>query len=336
MRMDPRDMAGASRRIPTLDGWRGMAILLVLFDHIQDSLLRQYIRPWTRTGLHGVTIFFVLSGFLITTKLIEGPIDLRDFYLRRFFRLMPAAWIFLATLFLVSKWIDFPLTSVREVVSCLLFYRNSLNISNGLAGHFWSLSIEEQFYFVWPCILLLAGRMRSIWIATAGTIGCAAYRFLTWSHYDRGMAYTRTQMHVDALLVGCLLALLLKNESRRKAAKGLSKWLAIPSLGILALCVAKYHVLMPLSECVAISILVTFTIFHPFTRVSQFLSLAPLAWLGTISYSVYLWQEAFMGFRNGYVIALGLPLCALGSYYLIERPTTRLGHRLTSARAEAT
>jgi peptidoglycan/LPS O-acetylase OafA/YrhL len=78
-------------RIPTLDGWRGIAILLVLFEHIGLSWFGGYSQPWLLTGQHGVTIFFVLSGFLITTKLLVSPIDLKQFYIRRFFRLMPAA-----------------------------------------------------------------------------------------------------------------------------------------------------------------------------------------------------------------------------------------------------
>jgi hypothetical protein len=90
-------------RISALDGWRGIAILLVLFDHIQDAVLHRYARPWTQTGQHGVTIFFVLSGFLITSKLIEGPIGLKQFYLRRLFRLMPVAWTFLAAMALFNR-----------------------------------------------------------------------------------------------------------------------------------------------------------------------------------------------------------------------------------------
>jgi peptidoglycan/LPS O-acetylase OafA/YrhL len=85
-------------RIPALDGWRGIAIAPVLIDHIEHAVLHRYALPWTQTGQHGVTIFFVLSGFLITTKLLEGPIDLRRFYMRRAFRLMPVAWTFLAAM----------------------------------------------------------------------------------------------------------------------------------------------------------------------------------------------------------------------------------------------
>src|SRR6476646_7446998 len=102
-------------RIPTLDGWRGIAIALVLFDHIQDSIMGHYARPWTATGYQGVTIFFVLSGFLITSKLLEGPINFKRFYLRRFFRLMPAAWVFLVFLLLLSHITGNPLTSFAEV-----------------------------------------------------------------------------------------------------------------------------------------------------------------------------------------------------------------------------
>ena len=139
------------QRIPSLDGWRGIAILLVLFDHIQMPLFGRYARPWMQTGQHGVTIFFVLSGFLITSKLIEGPINLRQFYIRRFFRLMPAAWIYLATLLFLNRMTGISFTTWPELHACLFFYRNMVDVPGpGLAGHFWSLSLEEQFYLVWP------------------------------------------------------------------------------------------------------------------------------------------------------------------------------------------
>src|SRR5579863_1674550 len=85
-------------RIPTLDGWRGIAILMVLAAHLQTSLLRGLYGGfrWLDLGQHGVTLFFVLSGYLITTRLLSKPgIDLKAFYLRRFFRLMPCAWVYL-------------------------------------------------------------------------------------------------------------------------------------------------------------------------------------------------------------------------------------------------
>ena len=105
------------KRIPALDGWRGIAILMVLADHVIFNVWQRYPRPWMRTGTHGVTLFFVLSGFLITSNLLAEPISLRKFYIRRFFRLIPTAWTFLAVM-LFLHW-----TTWTEVRGCLLFSR---------------------------------------------------------------------------------------------------------------------------------------------------------------------------------------------------------------------
>lgn len=318
------------KRIPTLDGWRGIAIALVLFDHFQDSLLHHYMRPWTQTGQHGVTIFFVLSGFLITSKLLEGPIDLKRFYLRRFFRLMPAAWVFLAALLIIDHIARVHLTSPAEVFSCVFFYRNFYMPSvGGLAGHFWSLSLEEQFYLAWPCILLFAGKVRCRWIAAAGAVTCACYRRLYWANYDHDVINGRSQVRADALLVGCLLALLLADPRIRAAASQCSKLWALPAIAALLFGIVRCQWLPPLYECVAIAGLIAATVLHPNAFFSRLFAFAPLAWLGTVSYSVYIWQELFMPFRSPFALGIALPLFVLGSYYLIERPFTRLGHRLT-------
>jgi peptidoglycan/LPS O-acetylase OafA/YrhL len=207
-------------RIPTLDGWRGIAILLVLFDHIQHSLLNRYAEPWTQTGQHGVTIFFVLSGFLITSRLLEGPSDLKRFYLRRFWRLMPVAWTYIASLLLLDRLTGVHFVSLSGVSACLFFYRNfGGNSGSAITGHFWSLSLEEQFYLVWPCVLLLAGVRRCRWVAAMGAIACAVYRWLTWAHYDQNVVNGQSQVRADALLAGCLLALLLAEPRFRSAAK---------------------------------------------------------------------------------------------------------------------
>lgn len=166
------------KRIPTLDGWRGIAIALVLFDHIWTAILFPRKLGWLQTGQHGVTIFFVLSGFLITTNLISGPIHLKKFYIRRFFRLMPVAWTYLAALMLLDYVAGGHLTSWGEVRPCLLFYRNYAGPSHGgtMAGQFWALSIEGQFYLIWPGLLLLLGVRRCRWVAGLGAIGIAIFR----------------------------------------------------------------------------------------------------------------------------------------------------------------
>ena len=322
------------KRIATLDGWRGIAIALVLFDHVQHALLYRYMRPWTQTGTHGVTIFFVLSGFLITSNLLKGPGDLKRFYIRRFFRLMPAAWTYLAVLLFIDSLTHIHATSLAEFLACVLFYRNFFIASApSLAGHFWSLSIEEQFYMFWPCILLFAGARRCRWIAAAGAVACAAVRWIFWAHYNHDAIDLQTQVRADALLVGCLLALLFSETRIRAAAARWSKFWTLPALAALLCGMAFFHRIPPLFECVAIAALIAASVLHPHSIFSRPLAFAPLAWLGTVSYSFYLWQELFMPFRSLWALCLAMPLVALCSYYLIEGPSTRFGHRLTSAPA---
>lgn len=318
-------------RISTLDGWRGIAIMLVLIDHVQVSLLGRYARPWTQTGQHGVTIFFVLSGFLITTKLIERPIDLKRFYVRRFFRLMPAAWVYLSALVLFDRLSHAHFVKPSELWACVFFYRNFYTLpAAGPAGHFWSLSLEEQFYLFWPCLLLVAGSKRCRWIAAGGAVACAFYRLLFWAHYDLNVINGQTQVRADALLVGCLLALLFTSSGFRARMKLLAPIYAPIAFAVAVFCIARYHWLAPLTEDVAIAALIAAAMLHPQFFASRALAFAPLAWLGTVSYSIYIWQEVFMPFRSVVAILIGVPVAALASYYWIEMPFCRLGHRLTT------
>jgi peptidoglycan/LPS O-acetylase OafA/YrhL len=322
-----------NHRIPTLDGWRGIAILLVMIDHTQSALLGGYLQPWMQTGQHGVTIFFVLSGFLITSKLIEVPINFRDFYIRRFFRLMPAAWAYLAAVGMFGLVYGQHWLSFRELASCVFFYRNFIGQeSTNFAGHFWSLSMEEQFYLLWPCLLLVAGIRKSKWFALAGALGCASYRFFNWSHYSKQWLSFETQVRADALLVGCLLALLLTEPRIRSLAVRWSKLWALPATASLLLAIYRFQWLPPLFECVAIAGLIATSTLHPRWIFARPLAFTPLAWLGTVSYSIYVWQQFFFADRgriSTIPMICVMPLFALGSYYWIERPATRLGHRLT-------
>ena len=324
--------APETRRIHALDGWRGVAIALVLVDHIQDALLQRYAAPWTQTGQHGVTIFFVLSGYLITTKLMDGQVRLKEFYVRRIFRLLPVAWSFLAVLFLIGLWLHIPLMPIAELRSCIFFYRNFSN-AGGAAGHYWSLSVEEQFYVVWPCILVFAGIRRSRWIAVLCAIACACYRWWWWALYDRNLLNCQTQVRVDALLVGCLMAMLLVDPRVREAAGRWSRLWAAPALAALLVCVYRFHWLPPLCECLAIAALIATSLVQPKSLLARVLGFRPLSWLGMISYSLYIWQEPFMrhwrGWHGPIALSVFMPLVALISHYCIELPGVRLGHRLT-------
>jgi len=316
-------------RIPTLDGWRGVAILLVLFDHTESILWGRYLHP---TGLHGVTIFFVLSGFLITSNLLQGPVDLRKFYVRRFFRLMPVAWIYFLTLFVIGWSTNVRTTSSSAVLACLFFYRNFVTPPFGITTvHFWSLSLEEQFYIVLPCLLVFAGVRSCRSIVAAGIIGVAVYRLMTWAHCNPLSSFVRA----DALLTGTLMAMFLQNPQIRSRAIQWSKWWAFPALALLIYCVARFTLLPPLIECVSIALLLTASIFHSKAFAARPLSTWVLSKLGIISYSIYVWHGIFVvlaragGLKSFLFLGICLPLFAIESYLLIERPCNRIGHRLT-------
>lgn len=133
-----------------------------------------------QVGQHGVAIFFVLSGFLITNLLLReqeetGTVNLGRFYLRRAFRLMPCAWGFLGMLLLISHWAP-ALFAPKEMVASLFFFRNyvDLDFAHPITGHFWSLLIEEQFYLFWPSLLLLLDLRRGRWFAIAAAAAIEA------------------------------------------------------------------------------------------------------------------------------------------------------------------
>jgi len=322
-------------RIPALDGWRGIAIALVLFDHLQAALTGGYVRPWMQTGQHGVTIFFVLSGYLITARLLQEPagrIDLRSFYIRRFFRLMPVAWAYLALLWITSRISGERWISGGEIASCVFFVRNFFGAGPSLyAAHFWSLSIEEQFYLFWPCLLLMAGMRASRWLALTGAFIIAAYRAIHWAHYDHQWLGFQTQVRADALLIGCLLALLLAEPRLRLIAQRCGKFLWLPALIALLFAIASFHWLPPLFECIAIAVLIAASILHAHSLFVRPLLFPALLWMGTISYSVYVWQQFFFVYRGAAItipLLCLMPVFALGSYYWIELPSARLGQRI--------
>lgn len=331
-RIEETAAPSGKKRIPTLDGWRAIAILLVLFDHIQDALRAAPLRPWTATGLHGVTIFFVLSGYLITTKLIEAPIDLRGFYVRRFFRLMPAAWAYLGAVWIFGVLCHKVWVTPREIASCVFFYRNYLWFhASGAVGHFWSLSLEEQFYLLWPFLLCLGGVRRCRWLAISGVTALASYRTMHWAHYDYMWRSFRSEVRADAILVGCIMALLLHHATLRVTIQQWSKWWAFPALCGFLFSVYRCHVMPPVYESVCIAALIASTMFHADSAPCRWLSFAPLAYTGALSYSLYIWQGFFVQRGSLAPVMLCLiPLFAIGSYYMIEKPGIQFGRNVES------
>ncbi|HVJ09257.1 MAG TPA: acyltransferase [Acidisarcina sp.] len=325
-------------RIPTLDGWRGVAILLVLIDHAIWGITGA--NPLGRVSQHGVAIFFVLSGYLITSRFCEefdrtGKLDLGRFYARRFFRLMPAAWLYLAIVGVVLLSQGFFYTR-RELLGSLLFFRNFIyNEGTSLTGHFWSLSLEEQFYLTWPAVLLFAGFKRARWIAGAAIVLLVAYRF---SQRDTLLALPlwatfRTQFRADGLLIGCLAALLLPGLSRR-----FQPWMIWPLLLAFGFCLHRYDQIIPAGESLIIALLLHATTLFPQTIAARLLSWRALTFLGAISYSLYLWQQLFLLTRVTHPLDSLVPIAllfaiAILSHFYLELPLIRLGKNLSPSRA---
>src|ERR1700750_223135 len=159
-----------SSYLPTLDGWRAIAIISVILCH--ESVLN--FGPFSTKWLHdygdrGVDVFFSISGILICSRLLDeerknGFISLRSFYLRRIFRILPAALVYLFIV-LILGFAGYLIVQKTEIFAAMFFYRNytrllgRINISDAVfTGHFWSLSIEEHFYLLLPGLLLLTKR----------------------------------------------------------------------------------------------------------------------------------------------------------------------------------
>jgi peptidoglycan/LPS O-acetylase OafA/YrhL len=207
---------------PALDGVRAVAILMVMWHHSFVVLM-----PWSRGrwsgGFTGVDVFFVLSGFLITTVVLErkqaGRFTYAGFYQRRAQRLLPALFVFLAAHAVISSALhDDMWAELRAIAAAATYTSNLAFLANlKLAGslvHLWSLAVEEQFYLVWPTVLLLLlhRRVRTMFLVLLAAVAAIGlWRFVWMRHYGQAfpVMYFRTEAHADGLLVGAMLSLAL-------------------------------------------------------------------------------------------------------------------------------
>jgi peptidoglycan/LPS O-acetylase OafA/YrhL len=199
-----------------------------------------------------------------------------------------------------------------------------------MTGHFWTLSIEEQFYIGWPSVMAFAGARVARWAAAFTAIIIAAHRFYVWNSISSTpfplVNLEGTQLCADSLLAGCALALFLP-----RIRPYLRDWMAFPLIAALAACVMRYHTVMPLHESLIMAFLLAITS-SSHSRVFSLLDWKLVAFLGKISYSLYLWQQPLTTFAEKgpghFLIAVvALPCMALGSYYFIEKPFIERGRR---------
>lgn len=306
---------------PELDGIRALAILAVIAQHIN-------LPSTTLAGMVGVNLFFVLSGYLITGILVAerretGALNLRRFYERRVRRLFPALLaVLVATGVLMA--LQGKLTDYIGQAAVSLFYvsdiAKAIGYDLGYVGHTWSLAMEEQFYLLWPALLLFVPRRFLIPGVIAGIVGSIALQVVVVGQQDNVLAHFRPDVRADAILWGCLIAFIPVKVPR---------WAVIASgLGLVALCLTF---LWPYA--IALSSVLSAIVVAGAATVARPLSWRPLVRIGQISYGVYLWHAIPVGlfqdrtvagdvFAMVAVVVITFAL-ALASERWIERPFRR-------------
>jgi peptidoglycan/LPS O-acetylase OafA/YrhL len=342
---------------PALDGLRAFAVMAVIFLHYFDAP-RFFVGSFL-----GVDLFFVLSGFLITRLLLEerntkGDNDVKGFYLRRAARLLPA--LFLVCFVVMADAVTVnalgsakrSLFSVVTAVGYVANWTAALHIGpTSVIDQTWSLSVEEQFYFIWPLALVLLyryGSLRTVKIAAASVVGFAMVEMAVRSlaGVSPTVLYQSTDAHGAVMLMsGCLLATVIP--------VGVSLWdhwmgrlsrFALPilfiGLAFLLATLAWDNLFFYRGGYLIVAGLFALLITRALQPgvMTNVLSAAPIAWVGRISYGLYLWHiPVYFALRNkapglsmlqASVIALAVTFgAAIASYYLLEIPVRRAAVR---------
>ena len=353
------DLENTKKYIPSLDGLRGISIIIVASSH--------FISKNVPGGL-GVYIFFIVSGFLIARNLyvemdLEKSINLKQFYIRRFFRLYPVAILYAITVvgffYALRIKIDY-----NQPLSALFYYSNYY-YSNMFSGYgkseplmpftfFWSLSIEEHFYFLFPAIFVIfKGRARYIGLCLlAVIIGCLMARVGFASRHPDLLKYPyiyfRSEFRIDSIAFGVLIASFCATSRGRICLRSI----AIPpifwlSLAVLASCLLIRDVYF--RETLRYSLigvcLTAMIVCILFSKKMKFVQLVlnnvALSFIGRLSYSIYIWHYIsiyiveYLELKESEIIVVsaefGLSIImALASYNLIERPFVKFGRYLNN------
>ena len=335
-------------RLPSLDGLRAFSIILVCVGHIAGTIgAPDFLLPFHNLGNFGVKIFFVISGFLITYLLLlerekTGGINLKQFYIRRTFRLFPAFYFFVACMAIAHYvgWIELWPGDLFHAATYTMNYHHE---RNWWLNHSWSLAVEEQFYLLWPLLLLLIGKLNARKTAVIAVCLVPFIRALMWYGFEASPSamIREFQAVADALATGCVLAYFYKDgyETPRWL-KSLWFYLIPFSMFVIPLVMMKLSPALfyiggqsVINICAA-AIIWRFMVVReglPF----KILNCAPAVWLGALSYSLYLWQEPFLNswVQDWYASwPLNIVLTfsfAIFSYYVIEKPFLNLRKNFT-------
>ncbi len=353
-----------TNRAPALDGLRTVAILAVILYHLHV--------PQFEGGFIGVTVFFVLSGFLITTLLLgerrrTGRVRLGSFWTKRLLRLYPALLALVVVGLALWNWVgDYKGASFSpgEAAFIALTYTGNLfrsfwDTTQGVFAHTWSLSMEEQFYLVWPpvLVLLFAVRARRRWLLVglgAVIVGASAASWASYRTPNPGATpdvYFSPVLGLVPLATGCLLALLLDDERVREHVAGalghVATWVGLGLLVAVLLSIDSdwgqhawtFGVLMPATGLV--SALLIGGLVSVRSPVSAALAWTPVSWFGRrASYSAYLWHPLVIALLGTFAVGawgkvwlVGVALLvAVAAAYAVEVPVERARARWREAR----
>lgn len=358
--------AARSGRWPALDGLRAVAVLVVVIYHLDIEVFRHKIFTG---GYEGVDVFFVLSGFLITTLLIKevdttSGLDFRAFYARRALRLFPALTVVIV--FAVLAAATFAPTDMKHPtfsgLPWVIFYVGNWDrallspTSLGLLAHTWSLAIEEQFYFLWPVIFFLFfARIRNRRRIGQGLLALAGidvlYQFAMLHHgWSNDRLGNGLDTHCDGLLIGCGIAFLLVSRHADAAA---GRWTRVGGIG--GVCVLAITILtaspapfwgatagITLASASTGAVLWSM-LTSPIRLLDLVLRSKPAVWVGQRSYGLYLWHyplllalnpSASTGARRyeaDLVVVLLTFMVTIASYRFVEQPFLRLKTRFQHA-----
>ncbi len=355
----PKPIQSDQRYMPGLDGLRALAVLAVIAFHEQFS--------WAPGGLLGVGVFFTLSGYLITDLLLSqfrthGKMRLGQFWMRRARRLLPALFVMLAV---VTAWVSIAdrarLASLRGAVAAASgYYSNWYFIGTHSSyfarfappqplDHLWSLAVEEQFYLIWPWLLLLGilvirKRPQAVSWLVLPTLALAAASavamlMLYQPGYDPTRIYEGTDTRASGLLIGAALAMTWSSARAARAGRACRISLDVPAfigLAVILLMVwrvGQYSTFLYRGGMVVLSIATVAVLAGaaiPGSAIGLVLGWGPLRWLGVRSYGIYLWHYPVIVLttpangtenlgRAAAQIAASIGLAAL-SWHFIEEP----------------
>jgi peptidoglycan/LPS O-acetylase OafA/YrhL len=355
----PRPAGSEMKYLPGLDGMRAIAVAAIVGYHLGA--------PWLPGGLLGIGVFFTLSGYLITTILLttwdrRGDLDLRNFWLRRARRLLPALIMVLIVVLIATPVLDHEVLPERgiEALTALTAVSNWTTIASdvqpftnpGPLDHLWPLAVEEQFYLLWPLLLLLLfktlrgrlDRMALVTLALA-TVSFLLMLLLAAPGFENLHAYQGTDAGAGGLLIGAALAMVWRTQLASKVSENRRHIIDLLGAGALAIIIAMFVLTNEYSTwlswggflllSLATAVLVAAAA-HPASVVGPVLGVRPLRWIGERSYGIYLWHLPVVAFmpqgalaahplvRAGVQLALIILLSAL-SWTVLENPIRRHG-----------